>query len=113
MPENNMKHPQSMTALISGLILLAISTLVAAQEKGAASPFPGGEEGDMWVMAGQSNMLGCALLKAPIEPDPRIMEFPRDGKWVIAREPFNTEWANVGTDPASEFPVREHLLLQR
>src|SRR5712692_10503754 len=53
-----------------------------------ARPYPGGVKADIWVFSGQSNSEGWALFKAPVEPDPRIMFFNADNRWVLAEEPF-------------------------
>lgn len=63
---------------------------------------------DIWVFAGQSNSQGWALLKAPVEPDPRILFFNEQNQWVVAEEPLNKrfyEW--------TPGPVDENILLQR
>lgn len=45
--------------------------------------------GDVWVLAGQSNMVGRARLEAPEQPDERVrMQLP-DGKWKLAEEPLH------------------------
>ena len=93
---------------------LFIVSVVNAQSKDEPIiPFPWGPDVDLWVLAGQSNMLGCGLLKGPTEPDPRIMVFTKDKKWLLAEEPLHTERAEVDNYPASHFPIREHILLQR
>lgn len=45
--------------------------------------------GDIWVLAGQSNMVGRARLDAPEPPDERVhMQLP-EGGWALAREPLH------------------------
>ena len=52
--------------------------------------FPNAGEADVWLTAGQSNMLGqCANRTEPIEPDPRILYFSVDRKWRVAAEPLD------------------------
>ena len=71
-------------------------------------PYPGDREAGIWVFAGQSNSQGWGMLKAPTEPDPRILFFDAENQWVVAREPLNprfTTWV-----PES---VRENIMLQR
>jgi sialate O-acetylesterase len=77
-------------------------------ESPASHPYPGDTSADVWVFAGQSNSQGWGMLKAPVEPDPRILFFNSDNKWVVATEPLNprfTSWV-----PHS---VRENIQLQR
>ena len=44
---------------------------------------------DLWVLAGQSNMLGCALHKEQVDPDPRIALFNLDNEWIEAKPPLH------------------------
>src|SRR5690242_10249084 len=77
---------------------LTITTSAMAQTPASPiTPYPGGEDADLWVIAGQSNGLGCGLLKGPTEKDARIMEFMRDTKqWSVAEEPLHTDRAQIG-----------------
>jgi sialate O-acetylesterase len=70
--------------------------------------YPGGVEADIWVFSGQSNSQGWGMLKAPIEPDPRILFFNADNQWVVAKEPLNPRFTSWVPDS-----VRENILLQR
>jgi sialate O-acetylesterase len=70
--------------------------------------YPDRKGADIWVFAGQSNSQGWGMLKGPIEPDPRILFFSADNRWVIAKEPLNPRFTNWDPDP-----VRENILLQR
>ena len=63
---------------------------------------------DVWIFAGQSNSQGWALLKAPVEPDPRILFLNEQNQWVLADEPLNKEF--YGWTPP---PVEQNILLQR
>jgi hypothetical protein len=45
--------------------------------------------GDLWVLAGQSNMQGYGDLVDVTQPDPRVMALDNDGKWVGAKEPLH------------------------
>jgi hypothetical protein len=74
----------------------------------ALRPYPGGSKADIWVFSGQSNSQGWALLKAPLEPDPRVMFFDESNQWVVAQEPLNKEFYRW-TPP----PVEQNILLQR
>jgi sialate O-acetylesterase len=71
-------------------------------------PYPGNQEADIWVFTGQSNSQGWGMLKAPVEPDPRILFFDADNRWVVAREPLNPRFTNWVPDS-----VVENILLQR
>jgi len=70
--------------------------------------YPGDKEADIWVFSGQSNSQGWGMMKAPVEPDPRILFFNADNRWVIAQEPLNPRFPSWMPDP-----VRENILLQR
>lgn len=70
--------------------------------------YPDQKEADIWVFSGQSNSQGWGMLKAPVEPDPRILFFSADNRWVVAKEPLNPRFTNWDPDP-----VRENILLQR
>lgn len=54
--------------------------------------------GDLWVLAGQSNMEGYGYLEDVQPPDERIHVFRMDDEWAIAREPLHTTVS--ATDPA-------------
>jgi hypothetical protein len=69
---------------------------------------PDAENADIWVFSGQSNSQGWGMLKAPVEPDPRILFFNADNRWVIAKEPLNPRFTNWDPDP-----VQENIRLQR
>ncbi|MCC6144003.1 MAG: sialate O-acetylesterase [Candidatus Hydrogenedentes bacterium] len=45
--------------------------------------------GDVWLLAGQSNMQGVGNMINVTEPDPRIMLFAMDRKWRPAKEPIH------------------------
>src|SRR6185312_11393660 len=55
---------------------------------GQSRPYPGGDEPDIWVFSGQSNSFGAGLMKAPVEPDPRILFLDYQDEWVVAQEPL-------------------------
>jgi sialate O-acetylesterase len=77
-------------------------------DKAGSHTYPGDEQADIWVFSGQSNSQGWGMLKAPVDPDPRILFFNAENRWVVAQEPLNpifTHW-----DPN---PVDKNILLQR
>jgi len=45
--------------------------------------------GDLWVLAGQSNMEGVGDLVDLEQPDPRIRSFDQSDRWVVATEPLH------------------------
>jgi len=45
--------------------------------------------GDLWVLAGQSNMEGVGDLADVEPPDPRIRSFDQSDRWVLASEPLH------------------------
>ncbi len=53
--------------------------------------------GDLWVLAGQSNMEGVGKLVDVTPPDPRVMALGMDGKWARAEEPLH--WLVDSPDP--------------
>ena len=53
--------------------------------------------GDLWVLAGQSNMEGVGDLIDVTPPNPRVMLLGSDGKWQQAEEPLH--WLVDSPDP--------------
>jgi type 1 glutamine amidotransferase len=53
--------------------------------------------GDLWVLAGQSNMEGVGDLIDVTSPNPRVMLLGMDGKWATAEEPLH--WLVDSPDP--------------
>jgi len=45
--------------------------------------------GDVWILAGQSNMEGLGLLKDALTPHPHVRVFRVSDKWDIARDPLH------------------------
>jgi sialate O-acetylesterase len=94
------------------LVCLPACPAVAQEVKKPTRPFPGPEKADIWVLAGQSNMGGWGLLKAPIETNRRILEF-RNPDWVLAEDPAHQNFVSPGWDPKGKDSVRENIFLQR
>jgi carbohydrate esterase-like sialic acid-specific acetylesterase len=46
--------------------------------------------GDLWVLAGQSNMQGYGDLVDVAQPDPKVMALDNEGTWVEAKEPLHS-----------------------
>jgi type 1 glutamine amidotransferase len=53
--------------------------------------------GDLWVLAGQSNMEGVGDLVDVAPPHPRVMLLGMDGRWGMAEEPLH--WLVDSPDP--------------
>ena len=51
--------------------------------------------GDVWLLAGQSNMQGVGLLKDGPKPDAMVRAFYMDDQWAPAREPIHNMWKTV------------------
>ena len=45
--------------------------------------------GDVWVLAGQSNMQGCGNMDRAPKPHPKVSALYMDGHWDIAQEPIH------------------------
>ena len=46
--------------------------------------------GDVWILAGQSNMQGCGYFPGkPIDDDPLVRAFYMDDRWGVARDPVH------------------------
>jgi len=53
--------------------------------------------GDLWILAGQSNMQGVGNLVDLEEPDPRVHCFTMAHRWELAKEPLH--WLSESPDP--------------
>lgn len=72
--------------IIMGVLL---SSMIRAEEKQTAAPYPCPIDADIWLMGGQSNMDGQDLAKNfPTEENPKIMAFDMTNQWVVAKEPI-------------------------
>lgn len=47
--------------------------------------------GDLWILAGQSNMVGRAQIKEPYSRDPRVRMLSLQGEWQLATHPLHEE----------------------
>lgn len=63
----------------------------------AVKIFPGILVGDLWIMAGQSNMEGCGKLTKIEEADVHVNALYFGDKWGVAEDPLC--WFNEGSDP--------------
>ena len=69
---------------------------------------PGAGGYDVWVLAGQSNMQGCAWLEGALPPDKRVWSFSSAGNWGIAEEPLHRLWESY--TPIHQEMMRPWLL---
>ena len=83
-------------------------TLTRGGKEDPLHPYPRLAQADIWVFAGQSNSQGWALLKEPVQPDPRILLFDPERGWVLAEEPLNKNFSRW-----TPGPVNQNVLLQR
>jgi hypothetical protein len=51
--------------------------------------------GDVWILAGQSNMQGCGRLNREPRPDPLVRAFYMGDRWGVAKDPLHNMWATV------------------
>ncbi len=51
--------------------------------------------GDVWILAGQSNMQGCGLIRHAAGPDNRVRAFTMDDRWAPAKDPIHNLGAAV------------------
>lgn len=45
--------------------------------------------GDLWILAGQSNMEGIGYLKDAVRPAPHVRAFYMDDRWGVAKDPIH------------------------
>lgn len=67
--------------------------------------------GDLWILAGQSNMVGRARIEEPYARDPRVRMLALDGVWRPATHPLHEEplppgVTRPGHGPGLEFGVQ-------
>jgi sialate O-acetylesterase len=69
--------------------------------------------GDVWLLAGQSNMEGCGLIKDAAKPHPFVRAFFMNDRWAIAKDPIHNLYEAI--DPVHAIisggvnPVREKI----
>ncbi len=51
--------------------------------------------GDLWILAGQSNMQGAGVLARVEEPSKRVHSLDLADRWSVAREPLHQMWEAV------------------
>lgn len=88
-----------MTVVLFALFLLISVGAYAADIKG-------GGDMDLWVLAGQSNMVGAAPMRETGKTTDRIMLFNLDNKWSEAKEPIHRLYE-------AEAPIFKELFLTK
>jgi len=70
--------------------------------------------GDLWILAGQSNMEGCGILRRGAVPPHRLVHaFDQADRWLVAEEPLH--WKHEAVDEAVSGPPgprRDKLIAQ-
>ncbi|MBN1348381.1 sialate O-acetylesterase [candidate division KSB1 bacterium] len=65
--------------------------------------------GDLWILAGQSNMQGVGDLQAAESPDIRVSMFGYDEQWTIASDPLH--WLLDSVDPVHQLGLTGEALI--
>lgn len=88
-------HTSIRIAWLGVLLPACLAMAAAAASQPLAPQFPSGRQGDVWVLAGQSNMAGNGLMKEPIPTDPEILMLNMDNTWMTAEEPVHRLFESV------------------
>ncbi|MBN1835277.1 MAG: sialate O-acetylesterase [Spirochaetales bacterium] len=67
--------------------------------------------GDLWVLAGQSNMQGYGAIEDAAPPDPQVRAYYMDGRWATAQDPIHNLFD--AADPVHSKLIRERSLIRR
>jgi sialate O-acetylesterase len=70
---------------------VAVRVLDATGATAAERSFRDVYVGDLWILAGQSNMVGRARIEEPYARDPRVRLFTLQGAWRLATHPLHEE----------------------
>jgi len=70
---------------------VAVRVLDATGATAAERSFRDVYVGDLWILAGQSNMVGRARIEEPYPRDPRVRLFTLQGAWQPATHPLHEE----------------------
>ncbi len=93
-----MKRNGHDSQLIRGAIGLLLGcwmgVAVQAEAEILTTPPPSNDT-ELWVMAGQSNMVGCGRHVRKLEPDPRIWLYNMDNTWIPAVPPLHRIFESV------------------
>lgn len=68
-------------------LLIVVSAVLAGAD--SSLPCPGSPDADLWVLAGQSNMVGAGLITKKYKADSSIMMLTMDNKWIRATPPIH------------------------
>ena len=88
--------------ILIGLICMLVfqpNMMLAESPDQILRPYPNGEEAEIWVLNGQSNMQGSSRIPPgdhpELSPDPRILMFNLDNTWMPAEEPLHRHYEAV------------------
>jgi hypothetical protein len=59
--------------------------------------------GDLWVLAGQSNMVGAGCYERPEPPDPHVRVYDKTGLWRLAADPLEARTRSPSIGPGMTF----------
>jgi sialate O-acetylesterase len=51
--------------------------------------------GDVWLLAGQSNMQGAGRIEGALPPIDSVRAFYMDDRWAVARDPIHNLWESI------------------
>jgi sialate O-acetylesterase len=71
--------------------VIAVRVIDAAGVTAGEKSFREVYVGDLWILAGQSNMVGRARIEEPYARDPRVRLFSLQGGWQLAAHPLHEE----------------------
>ena len=75
--------------LLISLAILPVAACSVLADPPTAHPFPANTDADLWVLAGQSNMVGYGLITKNYKADSRIMMLTMGNKWIAAKPPIH------------------------
>lgn len=83
------------------LVLCFLCLFALLQRTGAtdaaSAPVFNPAESELWLLSGQSNMLGWALAKDEVTTDSRVWRTDAQGEWQIAQEPMHEHFVTTGS----------------
>ena len=99
-----------MNQIPRGFLLFLIPLVFTRILTGQDTPLPSKENFHLFLLVGQSNMAGRGEVSdADRKPDPRVLMFNREGRWVPATDPMHWDKpaAGVGLGRSFAFEVAE------
>jgi sialate O-acetylesterase len=85
---------KSGATLLSFILLLCLGATCGSDPLVAEREGPG-RDADIWILAGQSNMVGCGKRTLEYETDPRIWLYNMDNSWIPAVPPLHRLFESV------------------